>query len=241
MRNTPSLQPSLLPGINFTPSISTFSFWVSDAGGQGMRDSKLFVFATLPHLLLTAGSPQWAKMWVLPKRNPSSSQTAPAWVSSMGCSPSGRDSSGVSRKYEPAQTPLFMIAQVLPGTCFRTGSPHAHSLLCVYPWLNWGPLWAAEGQLLHCGLQPWSAGESLPWLLEQVCPLLLHWPWFYRAISLTFVFSIWFWAAVFLLKHFIPEVLPPLSMSWSVLGQCWHRLALALSPKVGPFLQITPL
>lgn len=50
----------------------------------------------------------------------------------------------LSRKYEVWASP-FMVAQVLPGSSFRTGSPQGHSLLWVYPWAY------MEGQLPHHG------------------------------------------------------------------------------------------
>lgn len=87
----------------------------------------------------------------------------------------------LSRKYEVWASP-FMVAQVLPGSSFRTGSPQGHSLLWVYPWAY------MEGQLPHHGFHHGLQGNLL-WLLEQLYPLLLHWPWFYRDISLTSSYS----------------------------------------------------
>jgi len=72
----------------------------------------------------------------------SSSQTAPAWVLSMGCSPSETDcfSVGSLRAHKPCQqtcssvgSSLPMGPQVLPEACCSMGLPQRHSLLRAHP------------------------------------------------------------------------------------------------------------
>ena len=70
----------------------------------------------------------------------SSSRTAPAWVPSTGCSPSGADCSSVGppRGHKSCQQTCFGVGsslhgatgpQVLPGACSSAGFPQGHSLL----------------------------------------------------------------------------------------------------------------
>ena len=70
----------------------------------------------------------------------SSSRTAPAWVPSTGCSPSGADCSSVGppRGHKSCQQTCFSVGsslhgatgpQVLPGACSSAGFPRGHSVL----------------------------------------------------------------------------------------------------------------
>lgn len=143
-------------------------------------------------------SPWTSPMWVLPMSY-CSSQAAPAWVPSTGCSP--------SRNWL-LQCGSPTGSRVLPASQLHSG------LLC--PWrhrsrqesapvwasqgdvvffrsplaLLWCLPWAAGRSLLHHG-PPWAAGahSSSPWAasgatgeslllcLEHLLLLLLYWPW----------------------------------------------------------------
>lgn len=136
-------------------------------------------------------------MWVLPM-GCSSSQAAPAWVPSTGCSLSGTDYSNIRppqgqkscQKNLLQHKLLFMQSQTLQGAYSIVGSLQGHSLLQAYPPAPaWSPPQAAGGYiyLLHHGSSwaargqphsPWSssqaAGKSLPQHLEYLLPLLLY-------------------------------------------------------------------
>ena len=94
----------------------------------------------------------------------SSSRTAPAWVPSMGCSPSGADCSSVGppRGHKPCQQTCFGVGsslhgttgpQVLPGACSSTGFPRGHSLL-------WASTCSGVGSSTGCrwiSAPPWTS------------------------------------------------------------------------------------
>lgn len=122
-----SLSPHLffLPRVNFTPDFST-SFpwavqWDSDLGLWSVHhtvtpSSSQGGFLTLSLLQCEVtpieDSPPWTSPpWVLPT-GWSSSQTAPVWIHSMGCSPSGtqRASAGPCRVTNPASKPAQVWA-----------------------------------------------------------------------------------------------------------------------------------
>jgi len=78
----------------------------------------------------------------------SSSVTAPVWVRSAGCSPSGTvcSSVGPPRGHKPCQqtcSGMGCSPQVLPGTCSSAGSPWGHSLL-------WASTCSGMGPSLRC-------------------------------------------------------------------------------------------
>ena len=126
------------------------------------------------------------------------SQTGPAWVLSMGCSPSVTGCSSVgppsgvtipARKPAPAWAPLSMDPQFLAGACSGTISAWGHSLLQASTCSGVGSLPRAIGRYLLRRGPPWAAGgqPASPWSpsqavredsllrhLEHLLPLLLH-------------------------------------------------------------------
>jgi len=87
-------------------------------------------------------------------------QLAPAWVLSMGYSPSGADCSNVgpSQGHSSCQEPA--AAQAPHGVTARSGNP---------PALVWGPPLAVGGYLLPCGL-PWLQGNLCYGAWSTSCP-----------------------------------------------------------------------
>lgn len=103
-------------------------------------------------------------------------QTAPAWVPSIGCSPSGIDCSSMGPPWGH---------KLCQKTCPSTGSPWGHSLLwatlcfLVLPRLQVGPSQTSMG-CRGTAATSWStqqtAGESLLHQLGHLLPLFAHWP-----------------------------------------------------------------
>lgn len=112
---------------------------------------------------------------------------AAAWVFSLECSSSGTGYCNVEPPWvhkpwwetSPAWTLLSPDPQVLPEACpmgslpplgLTSSSSESFGGCSVL-------LWTSMGTAGSPCLSPWTARESLVWHLEQLFPILLHWPW----------------------------------------------------------------
>lgn len=131
----------------FTPQFSTSFSWAAQGDGEWGLWS---VNHILSLLLLSSHALSLLQNGV-PSMGDNPSQTSPAWVFSMGCSPSRTDCSSLG--------PLW-VSQVLPGACSSMGSPMESQVPSGHIHLLWyGAIHGLQsGSLLHHGLQ----GDSLP-------------------------------------------------------------------------------
>lgn len=153
-------QPSLLPGLNFTPKFSMSSLPAMQGDGewglQSVHNSLLLLSLHVLHLLQHGLSPMgYGSSWTSPCIF--SSWKSPEWVSPSGCSPSGtefpRASQVLSAKSLPGKH-LSASCSFLLGPYSSTGFPRA----AVSGWLSaslrismrQSSSWVAEESLLHC-------------------------------------------------------------------------------------------
>lgn len=177
----PSLQPSLLPGINISPNI-LYLLLLSDAGGLRMgfavslshvsnppshswRGRTPHTFPSLQRGVPAMGDspPQSSAISVLPT-GCSCSQTAPAWVPPLGYSPSGTHS-GVDPPWghQSCQQICSSVDFIPHGarTLLKPGLPKGlRTSFRPSPAPVWGPPWTAGGSLHSCG--PLGAAGSHP-------------------------------------------------------------------------------
>jgi len=184
---------------------------------------------TVLHKLLQCEScPQAAALHELPQRGSFprgavlQAQAAAAWVPHRVTSPASKPA--------PAWAPLSTGPQVLPGACSSASSPRGNNLLQAPTCAGVESIsWATSGYLLHHG-PPWTAGgqPASPWsssraaredsllqclkhLLPSPSSLTLVSAEVFLSHRLPPLSSLPFHCCFFLplLKHVIPEALPP--------------------------------
>ena len=201
--------------------------------------------------LMGDSSPQTSPTWVLPM-GCSSSRTAPAWVPSTECSTSGTGCSSVGPPWghKPCQQTCSGVVSSLHGSTapgrslLQRGAPHGVTASFRHPpALTWGPfhrlqveicstmdLYGLQGHSLpYCGLHHRLQGRNLC-----SCAWSTAFPSFTDLGVCRLVFShivtllslhCHFTAGFYLLKHVLPEVLPP-----SLIGLALARSRSILEP-----------